>query len=779
MENCSDGPTDSLGLVQPFEQVALRLQGKRGLWGRRWDVVQFWFDGVLAGHFDACDPSEDSFWRYDPMSVDKYAVCPCGSGKKIKFCKCKDSVSELDGVLKMVEGGQIVPALDRLSSILDQHPDAAWALAIRGRLLLDLREYDSLSDNADRFIRLQPSNPLALTQRAAARLFHGEVEQATESMLAALTESGREVDSFVLDVASILAFSLAQRGIFLTARVYASLSMMASGYEGGQAAISVLRQLNTSPTINQLIKSTPATIERPSDAEWGERYDEAATLLHSNKIDLAEAKFQSLRRTLPNEPAVLSGLLSCAVWRGDVGTQSELLRKLSGCETLDDEQRVRFRALSALVDPESSEISIPVAILESPLDNVEEAELSLMSDARFVALPSNLLGSMRMTDEDVPPRSGFQIIDRDKPESLDSLPPIDDVPEAIALAFIYGKQTDREARLEVHDVQASDVGEVRAKLEALIPNLKLEESSGDALPLLAACQPQIAMIHYKAKPADAEKLQAELMKARMADAIASTEIPLLGGKSLKSTADDESMKFDRTVVMRIIEQYDAIASKGDEIIAELYSLAKLEPLPMIRPENGAVESIANEDLNRVDPSGLDAESLIYLLQRAQQVTSTPAMRRFATKLVGMDLDQEQRPAKMLAYMTLINAAAQNDEALKLLEEAKAYAESMQMPIANLLLSEVGLRLSAGDAAGFQNAIETLTSRYGNEPEVMARLQQMLMSYGLISPDGTPRGGQQPATANASPTQGGELWTPEQGSPPEQQAGNKLWIPGMD
>ena len=712
------------------------------------------------------------------MSVDKYAVCPCGSGKKIKFCKCRESVSQLDRVIKMVEGGQIVPALDQLSSILQEHPDAAWALAIRGRLLLDLREYDSLSENADRFIRLQPSNPLALTQRAAAKLFHGEVEQATESMLAALTESGRDVDSFVLDVSSVLAYSLAQRGVFLTARVYASLAMMASGYEGGQGAVSVLRQLNTAPTINQLMKTIPAPIERPLDAEWGERYDEAATLLRNNKIDLAESKFQSLRRTLASEPAVLSGLLTCAIWRGDTNAQSELLKKLSTCQSIDQEQRIRYRAMSALVDPESPEISVPVMTLEAELENIEEAELSLMADARCVALPSNLLASMRMTDDDVPPRSGFQIIDREKPESVDQLPPIDQVPEAIALAFLYGKQTDREARIEAHDVKSSSVAEVRAKLETLIPNLKLQETPGDALPLLAACQPQIAMIHYKAKPADAERLQADLMSARMAGAIATTAIPLLGGKSLKSAADDDSIKFERLVTIRLIEQYDAIVSKGDAILEEVYSLAKLEPLPMIHPDNGDVESIANEDLNRVDGSKLDPESLIYLLQRSQQVSATPAMRRFAAQLIKLDLTEDQMPAKMLAYVTLINAADRNDEAIEKLEEAKAFADAHNLPIANLLLTEVSLRLSVGDAAGFQNAIEAISTRYGREPEVMARLQQMLMAYGLIGPDGSPRA-QPPAAAMSQGAPASELWTPDQPAQPAQEGGSKLWIPGMD
>ena len=401
-----------------------------------------------------------------------------------------------------------------------------------------------------------------------------------------------------------------------------------------------------------------------------------------------------------------------------------------------------------------------------------------MADARCVSLPSNLLASMRMTDEDVPPRSGFQIIDRDKPESVDELPPIDQVPEAIALAFLYGKQTDRAARLEVHDVKSSNVAEVRTKLESLIPNLQLKETPGDALPLLAACQPQIAMIHYKAKPADAERLQSELMTARMPEAIASTEIPLLGGKSLKSAADDDSIKFERLVAMRLIEQYDAIASKGDSILEQVYALAKLEPLPMIHPENSDVESIANDDLNRVDGSKLDAESLIYLLQRSQQVSATPAMRRFAALLIKMDLNKDQLPAKLLAYMTLINAADRNDEALEKLEEAKAFAEANNLPTANLLLSEVSLRLSVGDAAGFQNAIESISTRYGREPEVMARLQQMLMAYGLISPDGSPRATPAPAAA-AQGAPASELWTPDQPAQPAQEGGSKLWIPGMD
>ncbi len=697
------------------------------------------------------------------MSIDTYAICPCGSGKKIKFCnKCKDSVSDLDAIIKMIEGGQVVPALDRLSSVLQEHPDAAWALAVRGRLLLDLREYESLTENAERFIRLQPSNPLALTQRAAAKLFRGEVESATESMLEALTESGKEVDSFVLSVASVLAYSLAQQGVFLTARVYATLAMMTAGYEGGQTAIQLLKQLNSSPTVNQLFKAIPERIQRPSDADWGERYDEASTLLRSNKITLAEAKFQSLQRTVPGEPAILSGLLTCAIWRGDVEAQADLLKKLSACEAIEFEQRVRFRALAAMVNPDSQETSVEVAKLTAKIDNVEELEMAISASSRFAQLPPDMLAEMRTSDDDIPPRSGFQLLDRDKPESRDSLPAIDDVPEAVALVFVYGRQTDRDARVELLDVRADRVDEVRKYFTATVGDLQLEQEAGDPMPLLIAAQPAIAMIRFQAKPAEAETLQNELTDARMPDAIVNLRVPLLGGQSLKSVADDASKLLERTALVRIVEQYDSLASKSDTLIDRVYELAKLQKLPPLKPLSTEVESITNEDLYRLDPSGLDADALIYLLQRAQQISATTAIRKLAKQLIETELSDQQKPAKLLAYMSLINAAQQTDEALAIMDQAKAFAAANDIPIANLLLSEVGLRLSAGDAEGFQKAIQTLSVQYGNEPEVMARLQQLLVAYGLVNPDGSPRQAQRMGAEPAAAGGAGQLWTPESG-----------------
>ena len=727
------------------------------------------------------------------MSVDQYANCPCGSGKKIKFCKCKDSVGELDRVLKMVDGGQVVPALDRLSKILEEHPDAAWALAIRGRLLLDLREYQSLTDNADRFIRLQPSNPLALTQRSAAQVFTGDVKAATDSMLEALTESGREVDAFVLDVSSVVAFFLAQQGVFLTARVYASLSMMATGYEGSQMASQLLRELNGTATVNQLLKSVPKAIARPKDAEWGERYDEAATLLRSNKVLLAESKLESLRRSYAFEPAILSGLLTCAIWRGDTAAQAKFCKKLSECESLDFDQRVDYRALSSLVDPDDKDLTTENYKLTVDVEKLDEIEIAMTANNRFTSLPTEMLPQLRESEEDVAPRSGFQILDRDGPESLEGLPPISEIPESIGIVPCFGRQTDRAARVEVLDVSGSNLETVKNLLKDIVgDSAEIESEASNPLPLLMSVQPQIAMIRFKAMPNEAEKMQQDLVQQRMPQKIAEAKLAILGNVSLLDSADDESKLLERSVVARVAQQYDVIVSKGDNIMSEVYSLAKLQPPTMLSLSDDDIESVANTDLNRIDASGLSDESCLYLLQRAQQISATPAIRCFAKRIIDADLPEDMKMAKMLAYQTLINGARGNGEAIAVLDEAKAFGEANQLPIANLLLSEVGLRLQAGDGQGFQNTVATLTTKYSGDPEVMAQLQQMLISYGLIRPDGSPRqappgasGGPMPAgQGQGAAASGGGLWTPDNPTAAPQDTagdggGSKLWVPGMD
>ena len=65
------------------------------------------------------------------MAVDPYAMCPCGSGKKLKFC-CSDLVGEIEKIHRMIEGEQPRAALRHVEQTLATHPGRASLLGSEG-----------------------------------------------------------------------------------------------------------------------------------------------------------------------------------------------------------------------------------------------------------------------------------------------------------------------------------------------------------------------------------------------------------------------------------------------------------------------------------------------------------------------------------------------------------------------------------------------------------------------------------------------------------------------
>lgn len=740
------------------------------------------------------------------MSVDMYAICPCGSGKKIKFCKCRDSVHQLDELLKMIEGGQVVPALDRMNAILESDPEAAWVLAIRGRLFMDLREYASLAENAERFIRLQPSNPLALTQRAAAKLFEGDLDAATESVLEALTESGQNVDSFVMDVASILAVALLQNGRYLTARVYATLGMVAAEYSGSSTALSVLQSINSSPMVNGYLKQVPEPKPRPDGVQWAERFDEASTLLRSNKVTLAESKFDSLRRTVPDEPAVLGGLLTCAIWRGDISAQVSLLQRLGDCESLSEAERVRYRATSVVVDPRMPEISVPTHMATIEVDQFDEINMAMAAANRFVDLPPDAAAQFRTSEDDVPPRAVYQIADREVPAGVDEgVPGVDLVPESLATVLCFGKQTDRAARIEVIEVRDANRDAVAQSLGEIDASLTPSWTDSASLPLVLLADPNVVALRIKAKPDEVERMQSDLFTTRAAETITSAPLPILKRRSLADCADDDAVKFERTVVVRVLEQYEVIQSRDVSVLEKIREVAGVEAPPMLTPSSDEVESIDSIDLARVDPSNLDLEALMYLLQRTQQVGVKSAGRQIAMEVLSRDVPDDEADAKVVAYMVAAQASGDTAESIRLINDAQTWAEKHGIDHPPIYLSQLNLTLASGDGEAFQRTLETITTRYRDNPEVMAQVESLLVRMGLIRPDGSTRnappgagpapgmagpgmagpgmagpGPSGPAAGDSGASGGSGLWTPDGGSPPAGGGGGgKIILPGME
>jgi tetratricopeptide (TPR) repeat protein len=711
------------------------------------------------------------------MTIDTYAVCPCGSGKKIRFCKCKDSVGELDRVIKMVEGGQVVPALDRLSKILVEHPDAAWALAIRGQLLMDLREYQSLGENAERFARLQPSNPIALTQRAASELYRGDLDAACASFLEALAECGREINSFVVEFAAILGAAFAGNSNLLSARVYLSLAMIAEEVQSSQYAIQILRQISDSPSVNHLLKSNPEEAPRPVDVPWGERFDEAAGLLHGQKVILAQSKFESLRRQAPNEPSILLGLLMCAIWGGDAKAQSDVLLKLSACPSLPQSERVRYRALSSLVHPDRTELTIPTTQWTAEISDVEMVETALAASRRFLALPREMIDEIRAEEGEVRPRAVYQVLAMDAPD-VEPVPTVEQMPEVLCQLFVFGRQTDRAPFVNVVDCFASNVDAVKQLLNATLGSVNFVESEGESAYFFTVAEPWVPLLRIKASMDQVQSLQFESQRARIPEYVTSLKLGLLGGRSLVETRDDAGLHLERSAMLLIIEACELISKYGADVTNKIRELAGFPSQTPITLTDDAIESLPIENLLRVDPTGLSLDSVVFILRRAEQIRAMRVVERLAKYILDSGMADDRPEVKLLSYISLVYSTPRLSQSLEIIEQAKSFATNHGYSTAELLLNEVEIRLSIQDLPGFQRCVQELMRKYGKDPAVMANLEHKLRQVGL-SLRGPANATASAARADATSSPSG-IWTPESSAAtPAAASGSKLWIPGMD
>lgn len=723
------------------------------------------------------------------MAIEQYALCPCGSGKKIKFCKCADSVGELDRIMKMVSGDQVVAALDRLNHVLKEHPDAAWALAVKGRLLISLNETKSLMENAERFIRLQPSNPLALAQQSIAYFFAMDLKASADCLLKALAESGTAIDEFLLEAASLLSYGLCETGNFLSARLYATLPLSTGQIDDeAQIGMKVLTQLNQDFRINLLLKHLPPSLPRPENVAWGERYDEAMSLILSQQILAAEAKLEALDRQFPGQAAIISGLVTCSLWKADLSLQVRLFRKLSNAITDNDELAARFRALALLNDDDNKELAVEVHNLTCDLPNTDEVLAAIMADPQCHEAQI----SRDMAPESaVPPKGIFTISRSPRDFGLAEDAPVRFI---AGLMFVYGRQTDCPPQAKILSVTAADRSHVEEVVRRILnaePSFTTETHAVSltqmVIPRMESTSPESQEQHEAFVKEKIPQLATEL----------ALKMPLREpeGKTLGELAEDPATVVLRTAFIRCLEGDSRLNGSFLALWAKLAEGLKVSLLqPIEITDEDDVETLAPIELGLIDPAGLTAEGLTFLYQRARFCLNQKALERTSERLISLkpedlvheDFDVEAGKNLILsAWMFRMQNARAESELEQISLQIQAWCKENGVSDAPVLLQEMQMAYFMGLPHRMRAALDQIATKHGGNAEVMQMVQRFLVQVGILNPDGSARHyPAAPANPSLAVDTMGAGAAPQivssSGQAPASGSGSgKLWIPGMD
>jgi tetratricopeptide (TPR) repeat protein len=717
------------------------------------------------------------------MDLDVYQPCPCGDGKKIKFCCCKDITAELDRVLRAVEGEQRVAALDQINHLIAAKGERAALLALKVTTEMQLGELDAAAATVDKFLAQQPNNPVALAQWALLAASDHNAGEAVLKLQKALEVVGDSIPMAVYEAIGVVGQSLLSEGHLPAARGHLLLQATMGGGEDTRP-ISMLLRLYASPQVPLLMKQDSTLEEPPAGAAWAGEFEAAMQLAGRGAWLASVEKLTALAQRVPDEPALWKNIAVMRGFLGDTHAAVNAWRKFASLPNVPLEDAAEAEALAQMLDPDTYQDTIDELTITYPIHDAEKLMERLLSDRRTVQMP---VDPRQLATEDQPaPKGVFWLLDRALPATVKDLAP-DDVPNVIGEMYLFGKQTDRGARLEFVVSQSDDFESKTNKLTEFLGDLAGPQEQQEVTEQMAAVP--AAMTWNWRLPDDVSREQrADLISQQRREVILNKwptlSLRVLDGKRPADVASDPAYRV-RLLAAVLLLELSGEQSGSDVDYNELRRKLNLPACDAIDSADLDVIALPLVRLSRLVPEKLSDETLIDAYQRAARMHATVALWRLASEVIRRE-SLDGKVDKAEAHELLSHVARNPDDALGLIVKAREIAAKQGQSPARYLLAELGLRLSRNDVAEAQRLIQLIQSKHIREPGVAQGLYQMLVQFGIIAPDGTPAGPQPrsappAAAAAAQPApQTGGLWTPDSPAPqPTGETKSKLWLPGMD
>jgi hypothetical protein len=713
------------------------------------------------------------------MAINAYSSCPGGTGKKIKFC-CGDLLDEFEQIERMVDGQQHLACLKHLERLEKTRPGRACLLATKTLLLRLTGQDDEAKATAATFLRLHPDNPVALAEWAIVTAADESGQAALEYLQRAIAVSQDRMHGRLYEAMTVLSRVLAAEGQFLAARALTVLQVTL--HRDDPQPLEFMVQLNASPAVPLVVKDDRTLAEAPAGAAWKPAFDKALDLTDLGQLAAAAERFAALAAEHGDAPPIWQNLAMVRAWLADLPGAAQAWRKYASLDVGPD-AAAEAEALAMFFsggDPLGDVMD--VVDLEYPVSDAEALNLALLSSPRASLIRADL--SSLVEEGEPPPKSAFHLFDRPLPESGQPQT-ADNVPNLQTQLLLWGKQTDRQARLVAFSLPASALEAVQSYLGQLGGSL-LGAPSQTVVDRTSATA---ELLHRRfrsrddASEEDVRRILEQYVQGTLYQQWPQLPLGVLDGKTPQQAADDDAY---RTRVQGAILVLEFMAAQITTLFDgnRLRSQLGLPPLGPIDPRQTAVDRLPLVRLARVDVEQLTDEQLLSCYRRATAFTAREALSRFARSIVERPSLKEKHEERQRAFATLARQAVDAAESLAYIDQGRQASAAQGRSCASWDFVELNVRFETRQAAEVSRLLTHLQTRHLREPGVAEALQRWLMSIGAIRPDGTPvvpptQAAETVADVTAAgqaAAEPGKIWTPGSATPPGEKP--KLWTPDM-
>ncbi len=710
------------------------------------------------------------------MAIDAYSPCPGGTGKKIKFC-CADFVGELEKIDRMVEGEQYLACLQTIDQLLDKEPGRRrpCLMATKGLLLRMTAQDEAAKAHAAEFLAAHPDNQIALAE-AAILAIDEDARQALGLLQGALKASGGKISLRTYEAMGLVGAALLDEHYWLAGRALLQLQVAVS--DEHEEAVRMLLTLNHATDIPLLLRDDPPLAPCPEEAPWRQRYLEATKSVGFGDWATAAGRLAALADDVPDSPVLWRTLATLRGWLADNDGCIQALHTCAALYARDEsrlEEAVECEATAMLLAEDPLGDRLDVLELVWIVKDVEKLQEAMLSSPRLQAIPFD--PAEFADDQSPPPKAAFLVLDRPAP-AADQPFSLATAPRLSAQVLLYGRQTDREARLEVAGVAADEAPALKQLFAELAGEAVEPDSTEKVVDHSSASQRLLRPGWRQPRdltPPQLDDLFAQHVREALLERWPNLRLRVFGGRSPREAAGEERYRVPVLAAILVLEFWSQhLADPFD--FNQLRSQLGLPQLGPVDPQQQPVASLPLVRLARLAPQGLSDQDLSLAFRRAVAFAIRSALGKFAQAII-------ERPSfsgkveQLSAYNSLARTAADLDKALEYAQQGRAAAEAVKQSSASWDLLELSLRFGRREGHEALRLIEHIQRQHIEEPGVAETLGHMLMDVGLLRPDGSPAFAPHPAAPEfaaeppaAEPT---KLWTPDSET---GGSGGKLWTP---
>ncbi len=712
------------------------------------------------------------------MALDPYSLCPCGSGKKVKFC-CNEIVDEMQRILSMRQNNQLHMALQALSqlrkSLKPGHPGEIWVRTTEATILLEDNQLDLAKTAVAEALTAIPDNPQLLALSALTTMIADGYAASRELIDRAFQEAS-EQRSLLSHLAILLTQHFMEESKIMAARQHLCLAVRYSTDPAQLVerlvAFDVDQSLPYWLRTDYFLKSVEVPEERQAD------YARARELEICGCYQLAANAFETLANRDPENSDLWYNTALCLAWSGDVQGAIEAFGE-AACTQQDFDEAVECETLCQmleLTDPEEGiEVSRTVFRVGSAaklLTNWEDQSRIVPSDEGDAEETPEIAGVFNLLDR--PALTGAEVSadleESSIPQVLGELTVINADPsseESAVVLFEYGGRQPLDEQIPF--ILDSSAGEL--------------EQDGESQTISTIPSEVYDLHHHWDLPNETpvhvfHQLERRRWERTVQEVWPNMPLAALDGKTpLEAVGDDEN-KIELSASINTLEAicdqrgyyFDAAPLREQLKLAapallEVSAETEVAMFPLPRLRRVVLKDLTDEQMRQVTQRALATHVSALCYDVCKEALSRSDF-----------LSDEEQSSLYSGLVGLCRNRFDREEALEWLQKGRAFDEQRDEPLEKLVtwdLREASVRAwDPDDEEGRRLLLRLWEHTSVKLPFLRSVLEQLVQTLHIDPPwDGSVI-----QTADVSSAAAGGVWTPD--SEPAQEK-SKLWLPGQD